>query len=81
MDLTPTSEEQAFRDEVRAWLEANHPGPEPEGDDTAHTVAAELLGAELARIPDLRLVYLSACHTDQVAATLSRSASSARTRG
>ncbi|HEX2436518.1 MAG TPA: acyl-CoA dehydrogenase family protein [Solirubrobacterales bacterium] len=35
MDLTPTSEEQAFRDEVRSWLEANHPGPEPEGDDSA----------------------------------------------
>ncbi len=35
MDLTPTADEQSFRDEVRAWLEANHPGPEPEGDDTA----------------------------------------------
>jgi len=32
MDLTPTPEEQAFRDELRAWIEANHPGPEPEGD-------------------------------------------------
>ncbi|MDX6651879.1 MAG: hypothetical protein QOJ38_660 [Solirubrobacterales bacterium] len=29
MDLTPTPEEQAFREEVRGWLEANHPGPEP----------------------------------------------------
>jgi len=38
MDLTPTPDEQAFRDEVRAWLEANHPGPEPEGDDTAKFV-------------------------------------------
>ena len=35
MDLTLTSEEQAFRDEVRTWLEANHPGPEPDGDDAA----------------------------------------------
>ena len=34
MDLTPTVEEAAFRDEVRAWLEANHPGDEPT-DDTA----------------------------------------------
>jgi alkylation response protein AidB-like acyl-CoA dehydrogenase len=32
MDLTLTSEEQAFRDEVRSWLEENHPGPEPEGE-------------------------------------------------
>jgi len=35
VDLTLTSEEQAFRDEVRTWLDENHPGPEPEGDDTA----------------------------------------------
>jgi alkylation response protein AidB-like acyl-CoA dehydrogenase len=32
MDLTPTPQEQAFRDELRAWIEVNHPGPEPEGD-------------------------------------------------
>jgi alkylation response protein AidB-like acyl-CoA dehydrogenase len=32
MDLTPTPQEQSFRDELRAWIEANHPGPEPEGD-------------------------------------------------
>jgi alkylation response protein AidB-like acyl-CoA dehydrogenase len=32
MDLTPSSPEQAFRDELRAWLAANHPGPEPDGD-------------------------------------------------
>ena len=24
--------EEAFRDEFRAWLEQNHPGPEPEGE-------------------------------------------------
>jgi alkylation response protein AidB-like acyl-CoA dehydrogenase len=33
MDLTLTQDEQAFRDEVRAWLEANHPGPEPDGEE------------------------------------------------
>jgi alkylation response protein AidB-like acyl-CoA dehydrogenase len=32
VDLTLSPQEQAFRDELRAWLEANHPGPEPEGD-------------------------------------------------
>src|SRR4051794_41773429 len=32
MDLTPSPQEQAFRDELRAWLAANHPGPEPDGD-------------------------------------------------
>jgi alkylation response protein AidB-like acyl-CoA dehydrogenase len=35
VDLTLTSDERAFRDEVRTWLEANHPGPEPDGDDAA----------------------------------------------
>jgi alkylation response protein AidB-like acyl-CoA dehydrogenase len=38
MDLTLTPEEEGFRDEVRAWLEANHPGPTPEGDDQARFV-------------------------------------------
>jgi alkylation response protein AidB-like acyl-CoA dehydrogenase len=33
VDLTLTAEEQAFRDEVRAWLEDNHPGPAPSGGD------------------------------------------------
>ncbi|HSF01889.1 MAG TPA: acyl-CoA dehydrogenase family protein, partial [Solirubrobacterales bacterium] len=33
MDLTLTADEQAFRDEVRSWLEANHPGAEPDGED------------------------------------------------
>jgi alkylation response protein AidB-like acyl-CoA dehydrogenase len=33
MDLTLNAEEQAFRDEVRAWLADNHPGPEPEGEE------------------------------------------------
>ncbi|MFP5388082.1 MAG: acyl-CoA dehydrogenase family protein, partial [Thermoleophilia bacterium] len=30
MDLTLSPSEQQFRDEVRDWIEANHPGPEPE---------------------------------------------------
>jgi alkylation response protein AidB-like acyl-CoA dehydrogenase len=33
VDLTLTEEEQAFQDEVRAWIEANHPGPAPYGDE------------------------------------------------
>lgn len=32
MDLTLNDSEAAFRDEVRTWLEANHPGEEPAGD-------------------------------------------------
>ncbi len=35
MDLTLSPQEQAFRDELRAWVEANHPGTGPEGDDEA----------------------------------------------
>ena len=35
MDLTLTESEAGFRDEVRSWLEENHPGPAPEGDDAA----------------------------------------------
>ena len=35
MDLTLTPEETQFRDEVRAWLEKNHPGPEPHGAEEA----------------------------------------------
>ena len=31
MDLTLSPSEESFRDEVRSWLEENHPGPEPEG--------------------------------------------------
>jgi alkylation response protein AidB-like acyl-CoA dehydrogenase len=33
MDLTLSPSEQAFRDELRGWIDGNHPGPEPEGDD------------------------------------------------
>ena len=35
MDLSLSPSEQAFRDELRAWLEANNPGPVPPGDDDA----------------------------------------------
>ncbi len=35
MDLTLSPAEQAFRDELRAWLEANDPGLEPAGDEEA----------------------------------------------
>ena len=35
MDLTLSPQEQEFRDELRAWLDENHPGPEPEGDEAA----------------------------------------------
>jgi alkylation response protein AidB-like acyl-CoA dehydrogenase len=35
MDLTLSSSELAFRDELRAWLAENHPGREPEGDEAA----------------------------------------------
>jgi len=33
VDLTLTSEEEAFRDEVRSWLGDNNPGPEPDGEE------------------------------------------------
>ncbi len=33
MDLTFSEQESAFRDELRAWFEENHPGAEPDGDD------------------------------------------------
>jgi alkylation response protein AidB-like acyl-CoA dehydrogenase len=33
VDLTLTPDEQAFRDELRAWLEENHPGRAPKGGD------------------------------------------------
>jgi alkylation response protein AidB-like acyl-CoA dehydrogenase len=35
MDLTLSPAEEAFRDELRAWLEANNPGREPPGDEAA----------------------------------------------
>ncbi|MFN2616342.1 MAG: acyl-CoA dehydrogenase family protein [Thermoleophilaceae bacterium] len=35
MDLTLSPNEQAFRDELRGWLEENHPGEEPTEEDEA----------------------------------------------
>jgi alkylation response protein AidB-like acyl-CoA dehydrogenase len=35
LDLSLSPSEQAFRDELRSWLEANHPGSAPRGDDDA----------------------------------------------
>ncbi len=32
MDLTLSASERAFRDEVRGWLEVNHPGEEPSSE-------------------------------------------------
>ena len=35
MDLTLSPAEEAFRDELRSWLEENNPGREPAGDEEA----------------------------------------------
>ena len=35
MDLTLSPQEESFRDELRGWLDANHPGQEPTGDEAA----------------------------------------------
>src|SRR2546426_4629683 len=35
MDLTLSPSEEAFRDELRSWLEANHPGAVPEDENYA----------------------------------------------
>jgi alkylation response protein AidB-like acyl-CoA dehydrogenase len=32
LDLTLSPSEEAFRDDLRSWLDANHPGREPDGD-------------------------------------------------
>ena len=32
MDLSLSPQEREFRDSVRSWIEANHPGPEPDSD-------------------------------------------------
>jgi alkylation response protein AidB-like acyl-CoA dehydrogenase len=34
VDLTLSPSEQEFRDEFRAWIEENHPGEEPSGDES-----------------------------------------------
>jgi alkylation response protein AidB-like acyl-CoA dehydrogenase len=35
VDLTLSPQEEAFRDELRGWLEDNHPGDEPGGDEAS----------------------------------------------
>jgi len=35
VDLTLSPNEQSFRDELSAWVAANHPGEEPSGDEAA----------------------------------------------
>jgi alkylation response protein AidB-like acyl-CoA dehydrogenase len=35
VDLTLSPQEESFRDELRAWLDENHPGQEPSGDEAA----------------------------------------------
>ena len=35
MDFSLTDSERRFRDELRAWLAANDPGPRPEGDEAS----------------------------------------------
>ena len=47
MDLTLTPDEEAFRDDVRTWLEANHPGPEPDGDGDVDAAAGLGVGVAL----------------------------------
>lgn len=35
MDLTFSEQESAFRDDLRAWIAAHHPGEEPAGEETS----------------------------------------------
>src|SRR3954468_8259787 len=35
VDLTLSPAEEQFRDELRGWIEENHPGREPEGDEAS----------------------------------------------
>jgi alkylation response protein AidB-like acyl-CoA dehydrogenase len=48
MDLTFNEQELAFRDELRTWLGANGPGPEPEGDEDVHYAWRRNFQRELA---------------------------------
>ncbi|MEA2280981.1 MAG: hypothetical protein QOK21_1588 [Solirubrobacteraceae bacterium] len=41
MDLTFSDAQLAFRDELRAWLDSNPPGAEPEGDDARYAWARD----------------------------------------
>ncbi|GAC1321557.1 MAG: acyl-CoA dehydrogenase family protein [Thermoleophilaceae bacterium] len=55
MDLTLSPQEESFRDELRAWLEENNPGPEPEGDEAAFRFRREWQG----RLAEARYAGLS----------------------
>ena len=48
MDLTFSDSELAFRDELRAWFDANDPGEEPAGDEDAHYEWRRTFQRELA---------------------------------
>ena len=41
MDLSLSPDEEAFREELRGWLTANHPGPEPSGYEPAFVFRRE----------------------------------------
>jgi alkylation response protein AidB-like acyl-CoA dehydrogenase len=41
VDLTLSPNEEAFRDELRAWVAENHPGEEPTGDEAAFAFRKE----------------------------------------
>ena len=41
MDLTLSPNEEAFRDELRGWLSANHPGEVPAGDEAGFSFRVE----------------------------------------
>ena len=49
MDLTLSPSEEAFRDELRAWLADNHPGEDPPGDDAAFEHRRDLAEASSTR--------------------------------
>ncbi len=55
MDLTLSPQEEAFRAELRGWLDENHPGPEPEGDEAGF----EFRRAWQRRLADARWAGLS----------------------
>jgi alkylation response protein AidB-like acyl-CoA dehydrogenase len=54
MDLTFSDSELAFRDELRAWIAANHPGAEPAGEEASWAWRVEwqraLAGGEWAAV-------------------------------
>ena len=47
MDLTLSPTEEAFRDDVRGWLEENHPGEPPEDDQEAFEFSPPLAAQDV----------------------------------